>query len=88
MNYYEPTLKGIGDPVGLSKSKFDAIIEAFVAKGSSVHSGTAGTLWVVVRYCESNRIPYQITAVPDYGYQINIIEPLWIKIKRGFLHGI
>ena len=45
-------------------------VKRFLEQGTSRHSGAGSTLWVLIYYCQTNNIPYKLTAVPQKGYCI------------------
>lgn len=65
----EPPANALGagpTPVRLGTAK--VIAEEFVKAGVSRHSAMGSTLWVVMDYCASQSIPYDLTVhVGPYG---------------------
>lgn len=51
-----------------------SIIASFKQLGKSTHSGLAGTLPIVINYCEEQKIPYLLTAHPGQGYFIERVR--------------
>lgn len=47
-------------PIGVTRSMCRMFVERFDESGCSIHSGAGAVLWVIVEYCERNRIPYRI----------------------------
>lgn len=53
-----------------AKSVARSAVQVFEAAGHSTHSRMGLTLLAIVRYCEANKIPYQLQANPGVGYFI------------------
>lgn len=51
-------------------------IRSFVEHRQSTHSGMGATLWVIVLWCQTHRVPYQLLAHPGEGYFIKRIGTL------------
>jgi hypothetical protein len=56
--------------MAITKATVRDLEAAFVAGGSSHHSGAGATLWIITGYCERNAIPYRIDAYPGVGYDV------------------
>lgn len=50
------------------------LVNLFLTTRRSAHSGFHKTLAYIVDYCEKNKIPYKLTAVPTQGYLIERIS--------------
>lgn len=57
----------------LSKAAEKRIWETFMADGT-LHSARAQTLPYIIRRCEEEGIPYQLTADPKTGYHIKPLD--------------
>jgi hypothetical protein len=66
----QPPKTQIGRPVQVRRSQGRMMIESFCRTGSSFHSGSAATLWVLIDYCESNGVSYTLEATPGMGYNL------------------
>lgn len=70
-----PALIGAPVPFGTQPAKMSCAqardtLQRFARQGESTHSGHGGLLWLVLWFCQLNKIPYVLVAVPGYGYMV------------------
>lgn len=53
-----------------------AAISRLLNTQRSVHSGMGGTLWVVLYFCNLNKISHTVTIVPGLGSEVRIHLPV------------
>lgn len=71
-----PSINLTGFEMPVSSAQQRRIIDAFDSSGSSMHSGRAGTLWVLLEHCQKNKIPYHLVAEPGLGFFIQKRESI------------
>lgn len=62
-------------PATIQRARAVALIESYLKHGFSDHSGRGGCLWVLVEYCKTQGLPYNINGTPSEGYTIDSLVP-------------
>ena len=57
-------------PISVTRSQVRAQIARFLQTGRSNHSAMGQTLWVIVTYCQLAGLSYELSAVPNLGYEL------------------
>lgn len=78
-----PTIS-LPNTAGMSVTNAQArsTIDRFMTTGNSVHSAQAGTLWVLLVWCQKHKVSYRLTAHPGDTYFIEKINPLTNSVKE------
>ena len=63
-------------------SAANRMVESFLKGGSSSHSGSGSTLWVILRYCHETRTEYNLRVHPGYGYYVTLINHVFPAAKE------
>jgi hypothetical protein len=65
----DPPTGAIGQrPAAVKIGQARDLIRSFETHGHSQHSGQGSFLWVIIDYCETYQIPYNLRAEPGNGY--------------------
>jgi hypothetical protein len=59
-------------PLRVSNAQARMMIDSFVKSGQSSHSGQGGTLWVILLWCQYNRVGYKLRARPNEFYLVEL----------------
>ena len=65
----------MGNAATLRRATIKALVKNFLESGRSHHTHSATTLWAITKYCEVNRIPFQLTYDPAFGYLVKMTTP-------------
>ncbi len=62
-------------PIPVTRARARQMIFDFIETGRSDHSGAGSTLWVMLTWLQTHKIPYQLNAVPGKWYGITKVDP-------------
>lgn len=69
-------------PLVVTHATARLMIRAFDLTGLSNHSERANTLWVILSWCQYNKVPYVLEAWPGRGYSVRKLLPIEINTER------
>jgi hypothetical protein len=69
-------------PMPMRRGSARVIIEAFETSGCTVHSPRGSTVWVVVEWCRSKGIYYQVESSKHNGFYIKRLGQCCTPTKR------
>ena len=61
-------------PMKVQKHIAQWLVESFEEGKVSSHSNLGGSLWILIRYCHENHIPYELQVLPGQGASIKKLE--------------
>lgn len=74
-------------PMNLRRSTARMIIENFLRTGESIHSAQGGTVWVIMEYCQLNKIACTLHAMQyiddlQLNQQARLSPPIGFRITK------